>query len=141
MLIARDEAVANVSGRILRRRSGKLADSIRSKVQIIEAGVRGSLSTDVFYGRIWELKGRKAFTIKPKVFRRRRAGIKVIIRRSKALQIAPGVFRTRARIPAAPKRPFLHPAIEVNKDRIAQIVAESMASELDRCLDGVRLGR
>jgi len=96
-----------LSGRALKRRTGRLRGSITHDVRISGDKVTGRIGSRVIYARIHELGG------------------EIVPRQAKALRFhIPGVgWRTakRVRIPA---RPFLRPSIEDNLDDITRVLAK-----------------
>ena len=107
----------NLSGKVLKTRTARLKNSIVTEVDVDGLTLRGKIGTNVFYGRIWEVTGRKAFTVRP--------------RDKKALKIplgaggkGPFIFRKKARIPAAGPRPFIRPGIEDTQPFIRKLHAK-----------------
>lgn len=98
-----------LSGRALKRRTGRLRSSLTAHVAIVGDHVVGRLGTNVIYARIHEKGGE----IRPK--------------RAKALRFQiPGVgWRTVKKV-TMPKRPFLRPAFEDNTDEFRAIFSKAM---------------
>jgi phage gpG-like protein len=95
--IAEDEARANASGRVLQRRSGELARSIRRVVEATPQGAQVGLlagSSQVRYARIHEVGG--VINGRPWL----------------VFQVRPGEWRQVERV-IIPARPYLRPAMEV----------------------------
>ena len=105
---ATDEARANASGRVLTRRSGDLARSIRHVVEITSTGAQVGLvagSPTVRYARIHEVGG--------------------IIRGRPWLlfQVSAGQWR-RVQQVVIPARPYLRPAMEVAMRQLPAVLEE-----------------
>ncbi len=96
-----------LSGKALKRRTGRLRNSITHDVRIQGDKVIGTIGTNVVYGRIHELGG----VIRPKVKQLLRFHI-------------PGVGWRSAKEVTIPARPFLRPALEDNLGEIKKILAK-----------------
>jgi phage gpG-like protein len=92
-LAAKHYALLNLGGRVLRRRSGRLARSVQTKVVTSGDNVTGVVASDLYYGRFQE----SGATPKP----RRRRFMRFMVDGRQ-------VFARRTRIPA---RPWLRPAV------------------------------
>ena len=125
MHLIRNEAVLNVSGRVLKRRTGRLASSIRTDIRSTRSGLIGSVGTNVFYGRIWEVTGRRAVTIVP----RHKKVLRFVARDGTV------VFTKRAVIPAQKPRPFLRPAVDAMLPEIREDIADRMVKAIGDCFD------
>ena len=106
--VAEDEGRANASGRILTRRSGELARSIRHVVEVTAGGAQVGLiagSPTVRYARIHEVGG--------------------IIRGRPWLlfQVSPGQWR-RVQQVVIPARPYLRPAMETAMRQLPAVLEE-----------------
>lgn len=156
----RNEAVLNLTGRILHRQSGRAASSVFVQVRPYPGGVKLLIGSDVGYLRIWELTGHRAFTIHPKkakalaipVFRmlpgqRGGAGLARQISASVGSRVVFGLrtpgqrqrtgartafmFRKSVKIPAAAPKPWLQPAVH---DRIGPVSRNVMNAVVDEFL-------
>ena len=118
-VMVRNEAVLNLTGKVLKRRSGRGASSVFWRVRLDRNGGTVTVGSNVFYLRIWELTGLPNMVIVP--------------RNKKALKIpvasAPGgfIFRKKAVIPRTPKKPWLEPAATSQLDAIKEVAADEMA--------------
>ena len=104
--LARQKAVRNVRGPVLKSRSGKLAKAIREFVKIgrgnrIEGGLEVTGPASV-WGRIWEKTGHRGFFVRPK----KRGGV-LVWRDGGTTRFSRGHF-----IPRQRARPFMRPALE-----------------------------
>jgi phage gpG-like protein len=122
----RNLAILNVTGRVLKRDTGRLATSITAGVTPTAGGGILRVGTQVFYGAAWEHGFyRKQFTIVPKA--------------GKALRFMPKggtefIFRRKVTIPAQyfPARPWLRPAAEAALPEVTRLVK----AEVDRAFPG-----
>lgn len=105
----RTHTVDNLSGKVLKVRTGRLRGSIFTNIASTTNGLLvGTIGTNVFYGRIWELTGHKAFTVRPKT---KKALAFSVGKFTSATSRANLIFSKIAQIPAAEPRPFISPAI------------------------------
>lgn len=106
----RNYTVDNLSGKVLKVRTGRLRGSIFTKTATSTNNrIHGSIGTNVFYGKIWELTGHKGFTVVPRT--KQALTIPVGAQKS-ATSKSSVILRTRATIKAQKPRPFIAPAIE-----------------------------
>ena len=123
-VLFRNEAVVNLTGRVLKRRTGRGASSVFWRVRLNDTGGVVTVGSNVFYLRIWELTGLPNRVITPV--------------NKKALKIpvpgAPGgfIFRKKATIPRTPPKPWLEPAVMAKLDEAKEIVADEMADAVRR---------
>jgi hypothetical protein len=103
--IVRNYAVLNVTGRVLKSRTGQLAKSIRTRVSKTNFGGVLSVGTNIFYGRLWE----KGFKHRGRSARKLRS-------------TKPGKVM-------AP-RPWLHPAAEQAIPEIGKLINLEIQGEL-----------
>lgn len=114
VLLAEREARLNTSGRILRRRTGRLRASITSTVLVHGNRVTGRIGSNVVYARIHELGG----IIKP--------------RNAKALRFnIPGVGWRTVKSVTIPARPYLRPAITGNIREIGDILGKHIEAAFE----------
>lgn len=109
MFLAEREAKLNLSGRVLHRRTGRLRNSILTRVTQSTHSVTGEIGSNVVYARIHELGG----VITPK--------------KAKALKFyIPGVgWRTSQKV-TIPSRPYLRPALMDSLPEIRVLIAEEV---------------
>jgi len=106
-----------LTGQVLRVRTGRLRNSITSKVEVKGNEVIGRVGTNVEYGRIWELGGTiPAYTIRPK--------------RAMALKFEVAgdvVFCKRVYQPArqVKARPYLQPSVKENMQKITKMLGDA----------------
>jgi len=114
-----------LSGKALRRRTGRLRGSISHDVKIQGDKVVGRISTDVVYGRIHEL----GFKGQMKVRRHARN-----IRQAFGRRIEPRTISVRAhtRQVDLPARPFLRPALEDNMSDITRILSNRIEEAFEK---------
>jgi hypothetical protein len=143
--IVYNDVVENLTGRVLRRDTGNLANSVARNSKIFSDGFR--VGTNVHYGIAWELGSPetpgfiKETTIRPVKARALRIpvgswrqGVRVTKKTSRqtGLYRARGksgsgsmvIFRKRVVIPKRPIRPFLLPAFVNNEARIRELLSE-----------------
>lgn len=125
--LVRNEAIRNVSGRVLRRRTGNLARNIYARSGLIRTGAQIRTGTKVFYGAAWETGfHRRAYTVVPK--------------RARALRIplrdGTVIFRKSATIPAQSFKPkkWLKPAADKVLPEINRIIADEMVAATLECI-------
>ena len=118
MELVRKVKTEKLTGQVLNVRTGNLRSSINAfpsrgveekpeGVLGSEVGMAASVGTRLWYGRMWELSGHKAYWVYP--------------RKKKAL-FWKGLPHPVAysRVPAEAPRPFLRPALDEMKERIVQ---------------------
>lgn len=113
-----DRAEENVSGKVLKIRSGDLLKDVQEQQQV-EGPAAFSIGTSLVYGKAWEQGfSRKAYTVRP--------------RRARALKIPIGadefIFRLRAEIPAQTfgSKAFLRPAIDSSKEHLKKDLGDQL---------------
>ena len=115
LTLIRNEVVLNLTGRVLRRRTGRLVSSITTRVRKQATVVQGIIGTNVWYGRMWELSGYPAHVVVPIRARALKIpiGKRTTGRGGRTLKQPKTIFifRKRAFIPAQKARPFIAPAI------------------------------
>lgn len=114
-----DDARANASGRVVKRRTGQLARGLTSGAKVDGRNVVGHVgkrpSSHAFYLRFFEFTGRRAFTIRP--------------RRAKALRIGGGFVKGPVEIPAMGKRPIIRPALSKHEPRITRGIRRAFSDQ------------
>lgn len=102
-----------LTGRALKRRTGRLARSINTRFTSTGTSETASVGTNVSYARIWEVTGSKAFMIYPK---------------NKKALFWPGARHPVKSVmhPAQAPRPFLKPALNEMRPRIHDQLAAAM---------------
>lgn len=116
-------ARVNVSGKVLKVRTGRLRRSLRSYWKRTGRLVEWGVFTNVFYGRIWEVTGRRAVTIRP--------------RNKKVLRFTVGgkvVFSAYARQKAQRPRPFLLPAVVDEQRNTERLAVRELGEEYARLI-------
>lgn len=113
LLIERKVKLEKLNGQILRRRTGRLARSINTRVTDTATSSTATVGTNVKYGVIWELTGSKAFRIMP-------VNKKALFWKGAAYPVA-SVLR-----PAQAARPFLRPALEESRPTIRAMIDRAM---------------
>jgi hypothetical protein len=125
-----NEVNANLHGRVLNRKSGKLQGSVQqvSKPRPDGFQVGFEVSNSFFYGLVWEVTGRRAYTVRP--------------RNKKALhwtQNGQSIFAKFSHIPAADKRPFIEPVIEDHKDKLLQSLSGKVNAALHQSFKNIQV--
>jgi len=140
----RNEAVLNLSGKVLNVDTGRLRTSVTGSAKVAASGntVTGSVGTNVWYGVMWEETGHKAFEVVPRVAKalKIRVGTAIGYRRKTREIFAKGgifIYRKRARIPAAAPRPFIKPAFDAAMGFIEQLHAEYYGSVFKKGKGGI----
>lgn len=104
--IVKRRARANLSGRVLRRQTGVLANSVTAAVS--PSGTAVVIGTNTFYGRIHEFGAPGPWVIRP--------------RTGQALRFTgrggETIFRRQVVHPGLPARPWLRPALEASRPDI-----------------------
>ena len=106
------------------------------KVKMKKRGGSVTVGSRVFYLRIWELTGHRAYTIVP----RRRKALKIPIA---AVSVPAGggftlvttggfILRASVKMPAVQKKPWLRPALEDSLPQIRRDAARIMAKVVER---------
>jgi hypothetical protein len=111
--IVQNYAVINVTGRILKRASGKLASSIYAKVRKTRAGGILRVGTKLYYGRMWE------------------RGFKHVGRAKRT--------RSRKLGKVMPPRPWLRPAAEQALPEISNFIKLEVDRELKAISDKITI--
>lgn len=108
-----------LSGKALRRRTGRLRGSVTHDVKIEGARVVGHIGTNVVYARIWELGFKGPVTVK---------GHTRNIRQAFGKPIKPMAVRVREHTRALDikPRPFLRPALKDSTEKIGRILSKSL---------------
>lgn len=119
----------NLTGEVLRVRSGRLRGSITVNSEQEGDTLVGRIGSNVFYAAIWEFTGHKAYTVYPKTAR----ALRIPTGRGKA------VFAMYARIPAVGPKPFIRPAINEVHPFIQAIHAERFKKATETNIE-VRIG-
>jgi len=118
-----------LSGQVLSRRSGRLADSIIAEPAILEGtdivGRVAWAGGEAWYGKVHEFGGTRDFVINVQASRRewRRAGVLG----KRALRFMLGgkeVFTPYVFHPPLPKRPFMAPSLEEMREEIKEGLRE-----------------
>jgi phage gpG-like protein len=111
--LQRNVVTNQLNGGVLARRSGRLARSINTRFTETENAASAFVGTNLIYGRIWELTGSRAFTIRPNL--------------KKALYW-PGAANPYASVnhPAQAARPYLKPALNAMRPQIRETLADAM---------------
>jgi len=123
-------AVKNVSNRVLHRRTGNLATSIKAEIDSDGLTARVGVGKQAEYGAAHEFGAKtKPHIIKPRYAKALRFPIAFGIKSHKATKFA---FAQHAHHPGSviPKRPWLLPAYESNKDRIVSTFQASLQRSL-----------
>ncbi len=106
-----NEATLNLTGKVLHRRSGRLVGALFVKVEETKSAVTGRIGiNNVFYGKIWELTGHKAYTFGPVTKKALAFGVGPYVTAIK--RGPPIVVRKSVNIPAVGPKPFIAPAIQ-----------------------------
>ncbi len=102
-----------LNGGVLKRRTGRLARSINTKLSSTANSATAAVGTNVIYGRIWELTGSREYVILP--------------RQKRALYWA-GAQHPVGRVvhPAQSPRPFLRPALDAMRPQIHETLTAAM---------------
>lgn len=129
--LIRNEAIRNVTGRVLNRQTGHGARSIRARSGLQSRGAFIRVFNPVFYMAAWE-RGfhRPAYTVVPT----RAKALKIPIR-----GIGGGfIFRKSARIPAKTfaARPWLSKAADDMLPKVRAVIADEMVKAYLECLPG-----
>jgi phage gpG-like protein len=129
--IIQREAVANVSNRVLHRRTGNLATSVKiDDSELDELTVRVGVGKQAEYGAAHEFGAKtKPHVIEPRFALALRFPTALGIKSHRATRFA---FATKINHPGSviPKRPWLLPAYENNRDKIV----ETFRAGLERSL-------
>ena len=64
----RNEVILNLSGKVLKVRTGRLRGSIATSKEVRPGVLRGRIGTNVFYGKTWEEDGRPEIGLPPRPF-------------------------------------------------------------------------
>lgn len=116
----------NLDGLVLKSRSGTLLSKVMQSVNYYQVGNEtfGEIDTGTDYGTMWELTGRRGYTIFPKTKKALKIPITDIGRANWGGQFESAdraggfVFAKKAYIPSAAPRPFILPALEKLDDWI-----------------------
>lgn len=122
-------AVYNLSNKVLKRRTGTLASSIRTRV---DSDLSGTVGTNVVYARIHEYGGTtKAHVIEPRNAKVLRWATAMSIKTRKATRYA---FAMKVNHPGSviPKRPYLEPAYNDARE----LIEADFTAALERVLTG-----
>ncbi len=115
----------NLTGKVLKTRSGRLRDSIGAVSRIQKNGF--TVGTNVSYGIGWE----KGFT-RPK----NTIVIRPTTKKALKFRLRSGQVIVRRRVVQRPKkyaaRPFIEPAISRNEQRLVKILGESLLEEFGK---------
>lgn len=114
-LLERRVKLEKLNGQVLRRRTGRLARSINTKITDTATSSTATVGTNVKYGRIWELTGSKAYTIVPRTK-------KALFWKGATHPVA-SVFKS-----AQAPRPFLKPALEEMRPTIRATIQRAMSN-------------
>lgn len=118
--IVRNHAVLNVTGRVLKRDTGRLASSITTSVSETAGGGILRVGTRVNYGIAWEL-GFASYIIRPKQLMSKKSPTRFAALRFVPKGSTEPIFRRSVRIPAG-HRPWLRPAAEQALPQVTRII-------------------
>ena len=112
-----------LSGAALNVRTGHLRRSIHSNVEIRGDKVRGTIGTNVVYGRFWELGYKGPVEVREHWRTIRQAF-------GRPIDPTPVLVRAHTRHLDIEARPFLRPAILDKLDEIGRIIAREIEKDL-----------
>jgi len=115
-----------LSGQVLRNRTGTLRRSINPLVQVSEAGVEGSVGTNLSYGRVHEYGFQGAVSVKAHL-----RTVKQAFGRPLAAAVTQQV-RAHSRQVNLPERSFLRSALKDMEAEIKQALAQAVAGGAGR---------
>jgi phage gpG-like protein len=120
VLLVERAAKQNLSGRVLRVRTGRLRSSVTTAVSGSGTDLEGRVGTNVPYGAVHEF-GARPHAIFPLRARRLRfqTGGRV-------------VFSRRVQHPGAPPRPWLGPALQEQSQQIVDLFRSFLGTRLER---------
>lgn len=124
MALIRNRVVKNLTGAVLFRRTGRLVNSIATKVQRSAAILHGSIGTNVWYGVMWETVGSKAHRVTAVHAKALKIpiGSKIAFRGGRVRETGTiAIFRKSAFIPRQAARPFIRPAIKETGPAVNQL--------------------
>lgn len=135
-VMVQNKAVINLTGKVLKRKTGRGATSVFWKHRLMKKGGSVTIGSRVFYLRIWGLTGHGAYTIVP----RNKKALKIPVG---SLSVPAGggftlvttggfILRSRVRMPAVDKKPWLEPAAIDSLPEIRRMAARIMARVVGR---------
>lgn len=126
LLIVIAEVTRNLTGRVLKRRTGRLVNSVPANSKVTEKGF--TVGTNVPYGAAWE-RGIAAHDIVPRPER-------LAVNKRAALMFKVGgknIFRRRVHIPTQAARPSFGPAVLATQAQLKTALARNIDTELKAC--------